>query len=176
MKGTEEGLSLELSTNQKGAIAETAVAHVAIKLGIDVYRPVAEGGRFDLIFGLGPKLLRIQCKWAVRLGDVVSVRLQTSRRGRYGKLIQKSYGEDEIDGVAAYCEEIDECYFLPVSLVARRRQIYLRLRPSKNNQRLKVNFASRYKLGAIAQLGERLGGTQEVAGSSPASSTEVLFP
>jgi PD-(D/E)XK endonuclease len=39
-----------LSTNQKGAIAETAITHAAVKLGIAVYRPVAEGGRFDLIF------------------------------------------------------------------------------------------------------------------------------
>jgi hypothetical protein len=155
MTAPEDGPSLELSTNQKGAIAESAMAPAAVKLGIDVYRPVAEGGRFDLIFGIGSELLRIQCRWGVLVGDVVSVRLQTSRRGRYGKLIQRSYGEDEIDAVAAYCEELDECYFLPVSMVAGRRQIYLRLRPSKNNQRLKVNFASRYKPGAIAQLGER---------------------
>ena len=53
-----------MTTNQKGAIAETAVAHAAIKLGIDVYRPVAEGGRYDLIFVLDDDLLRVQCKWA----------------------------------------------------------------------------------------------------------------
>jgi hypothetical protein len=32
-----------LSTNQNGAIAETAIIARAIKLGIDVYRPVFEG-------------------------------------------------------------------------------------------------------------------------------------
>jgi hypothetical protein len=44
---------VELSTDQKGAIAELAIAHAALKLGVDVYRPVAEGGRYDLIFGMG---------------------------------------------------------------------------------------------------------------------------
>jgi hypothetical protein len=39
-----------LTTDQKGAIAETAIAHAATKLGIEVYRPIAEGGRFDMIF------------------------------------------------------------------------------------------------------------------------------
>jgi hypothetical protein len=32
-----------LTTNQKGAIAETAIAHEAVKLGIGVYRPLARG-------------------------------------------------------------------------------------------------------------------------------------
>ena len=40
----------DLTTNQKGAIAEASIAREAIKLGIEVYRPVMEGGRFDLIF------------------------------------------------------------------------------------------------------------------------------
>jgi hypothetical protein len=41
---------VELSTDQKGAIAETAIAAHATRLGIEVYRSVAEGGRFDLLF------------------------------------------------------------------------------------------------------------------------------
>ena len=40
-----------LTTNQKGAIAEMKIAVAAIDLGLEVYRPVVEGGRYDLIFG-----------------------------------------------------------------------------------------------------------------------------
>ncbi len=49
----------------------------AVKLGIEVYRPMAEGGRYDLIFGSrGPRLVRVQCKWAARRGgDVIIIRL-----------------------------------------------------------------------------------------------------
>ena len=90
----------------------------------------------------------------------------------------------EIDALAAYCAELDTCYFVPVTLASNRRQIHLRLSPCKNNQRLAINWAKMYEfrsidweqlssLGAIAQLGERLSGTQEVAGSSPASSTDL---
>ena len=39
-----------LTTNQKGAIAETAITAEAVRLGIEVYRPVAEHGRYDMIF------------------------------------------------------------------------------------------------------------------------------
>ena len=54
----------------------------AIKLGVEVYRPVAEGGRYDLIFGLEDGLLRIQCKWAARRGDVIMVPCVSSWRSR----------------------------------------------------------------------------------------------
>ena len=53
-----------LTTDQKGAIAETAVTHAAIKLGVNVYKPVMEGGRYDMILDLPSRLLRVQCKWA----------------------------------------------------------------------------------------------------------------
>ena len=73
-----------LTTDQKGAIAETAIAHEATKLGIEVYRPVAEGGRFDMIFLLEDELVRVQCKWAPLLGDTILVRSYSSRRTRQG--------------------------------------------------------------------------------------------
>ena len=160
----------ELTSNQKGAIAETAIAHMAIKLGIDVYRPYIEGGRYDLIFGFGPKLIRVQCKWAKKVGDVVVLRLQSSRRTRDG-IRSRSYTEDEIDAVAAYCPDLDTCYLLPGAMVTQRRALHLRLVACKNHQKARLIWAKDYELGAIAQLGERLRGTQEAAGSSPASST-----
>jgi PD-(D/E)XK endonuclease len=63
-----------LTTDQKGAIAETATVHAAVKLGIGVYKPISEGGRYDLSFDIGSRLLRVQCKWATRCGDVIAVR------------------------------------------------------------------------------------------------------
>jgi hypothetical protein len=106
-----------LSTNQKGAIAETAILHEATKCGIVVYRPAVEGARADMIFEIGPS------------------------------------------------------YLIPFSMFARRSNLYLRLSPAKNNQRRLVHWAEDYRLGAIAQLGERRSGTPKVVGSSPTSST-----
>jgi PD-(D/E)XK endonuclease len=53
-----------LTTNQKGFIAETAIALEAAKLGIGVYRPFTDE-RYDFVFDVRPKLLRVQCKWGV---------------------------------------------------------------------------------------------------------------
>jgi hypothetical protein len=121
MTASGDGSSPELTTNQKGAIAEAVITSEAIKLGFDVYRPAVEGGRYDLIFGLGAELIRVQCKWARREGEVVNVRLQTSRRTRGGVLLRRSYAADEIDAVAAYCPDLGRCYLVPVDLVAGRR-------------------------------------------------------
>ena len=138
--------------------------------GIDVYRPMTEGGRYDLIFDMGSQLLRVQCKWArLRKGAVV-VLCQSCRRTRDG-LKARSYTAEEIDAIAAYCHPLKKCYLLPISMVAHRREVSLRALPAKNNQRKGLNSAVEYELGAIAQLGERWRGTPEAAGSSPASST-----
>jgi PD-(D/E)XK endonuclease len=73
-----------LTTDQKGAMAEIAIAWEATKLGIEVYRPLHEGGRFDMIFVLGNELARVQCKWASRKGDGLIIRCYSCRRARDG--------------------------------------------------------------------------------------------
>ena len=150
-----------LKTDQKGNIAEAAVVAAAAKLGIEVYRPFGEGGRYDMIFMIDESLWRIQCKWAPRQNDVIVFRCYSCRRNRDG-LLRRKYVDGEIDAFAAYCPETDNCYFLPFHLFANRVQILLRLAPCRNNQNLGVNWANSYEFaatlgapGAIAQLGER---------------------
>jgi PD-(D/E)XK endonuclease len=139
-----------LTTDQKGAIAETAIAAAAVKLGVGVYRPLAVE-RYDLIFDLRPELVRVQCKWAARHGDVLVVSCRTCRRGRDG-FVRRKYRADEVDAFAAYCLELERCYFLPLDRFPDRTSIYLRLAPTKNNQRLAVNWADEFAFEA------RLGG------------------
>jgi hypothetical protein len=165
-----------LTTDQKGAIAEAAIALAAIELGAGVSRPLGDEP-YDLIFDLGSRLLRVQCKWALRYGDVVIVRCYRSRRNANG-LLNRSYTAEEIDAFAAYNAELRTCYFLPLERFPRRRAIQLRLGRTRNNQKQGVNWAADHEFsatlgsyGAIAQLGERLDGIQKVAGSSPAGST-----
>jgi hypothetical protein len=156
-----------LTTDQKGAIAEMGIAWHAYKLGIDVYRPVAEGGRCDLIFDDGERLWRVQCKWASRYGDVLIVRCYSARRAREG-FRRRLYTADEIDAFAAYSAELDRCFFLSLERFRGRANIQLRLAPSRNNQRVGINWADDFDFtatlaqpqGAVAQLGERLAGSQ----------------
>jgi PD-(D/E)XK nuclease superfamily protein len=165
-----------LTPSRKGAIAEAEITAEAARLGMDVYRPVVEGCRCDLILGLGRRLLRIQCKWSRRHGDVIRVMIRTNRHTPNG-YVHTKYTADEIDAVMAYCPDLGQCYFLPISMVAGRNCVYLRLAPTKNRQVAGIQWANRYEFpGAIAQLGERLDGIEEAAGSSPASSTQLRVP
>ena len=156
-----------LTSDQKGAIAETAIAHEAVKLGIEVYRPVMDGSRCDFIFGdIDGNLSRVQCKWASRSGDVIAVRCYSTRRSADG-FVRRPYTTAEIDAVAAYCPELGRCYFLPIGDFPGRFGIQLRLAPPKNKQQAGIKWANDYEFaarlaarGAVAQLGERLAGSQ----------------
>src|SRR6266542_3723914 len=167
---------MELTTDQKGSVAEAAIALAALELGVGVFRAISDGERYDVIFDVGGRLWRVQCKWAPRHGDVIVVRCYSCRRNREG-LLRRPYSKGDFDAFAAYCPELRQCYFLPFDVVGRRVQIQLRLGPSRNNQSAGVNWADDFdfaatlrRLGAVAQLGERQRGTLEATGSSPVGS------
>ena len=174
---------MELTTDQKGAIAESAIVHAAIKLGIGVLRPLTDGHRYDLVFDLDGRLARVQCKWATLQEDVVSIRCYSCRRTRSGQL-RRGYSAEEVDAIAAYCAEVDRCFYVPIERLAGRVNLYLRLRTTRNNQRKAINWADEFACerlqsaasGAVAQLGERLAGSQKARGSSPLGSTHRSDP
>jgi hypothetical protein len=172
---TRTSVRVVLSTNQKGAIAEAQVIAAAVELGMGVWRPVVEGCRYDLILEAGDRLLRTQCKWANRENDVVVVRARTCRHTPRG-YVWTRYCAGEIDGIAAWCPDTVECYFIPIGDIDGRACMHLRLAPARNNQELLVHWAANYRLGAIAQLGERSAGSRKVGGSNPPSSTSEGSP
>lgn len=142
-----------LTTNQKGAIAETAIAHQAVKLGIGVPKPLLDL-RYDLVFDTGAELLRVQCKWASRYGDIVAGRLYGNRRARDG-LRRSVYQASEIDAFALHCAELDRCYFVPIAELDGRHYLHLRLSPTRNNQASRIRWARDYEFAAklVSALG-----------------------
>jgi prevent-host-death family protein len=158
--------------NHKGNVAELAIATEAARIGLSVLKPLTEHERYDLVLGIGGRLLRVQCKWASRKGEAVFVSLSTSRRGPNG-YIRGSYSAAEVDAIGAYCEELKSCFLIPIEVVDGRRAIQLRLAPARNGQRAALNWADKYRLGAVAQLAERRRGTAEARGSNPLSSISI---
>lgn len=140
------------SSNHKGAVAEAKIAAAAAELGIPVLRPMADHGRYDMVFEIGRRLLRIQCKWATCTGDVVSLRMCTSRLTPHG-YVKTVYTEAEVDAIAAYCADLDQCYLIPASVVDGRGLMHLRISPARNGQKAGVQFAEEFLFaGAVAQL------------------------
>ncbi len=164
--------------NLKGAIAEVEIEAAAIRLGVDVLRPVSQHARYDLAFEVRGRLWRVQCKWGQLdpPGEVIGVRLG-GNRCTPGGYVRSTYEEGEIDLLAVYCAALDRCFLLPESMVLGRHFLHLRVQPPRNAQRACINLAADFHLaGAIAQLGERSDGIRKVVGSSPTSSTFAKPP
>jgi len=164
------------STNHKGAVAEAKVVAAAVDAGVPVLTPVAEHGHYDLAFDLGERIVRVQCKWGAldREKKVICTRIGRSRHTPRGYVLA-TYAHDDIDALAIYCGELDTCYLVPVDLVADKYALHLRVGAPQNHQRAALHYAADHLLpGAIAQLGERLTGSQKVGGSSPPGSTSSL--
>src|SRR5919199_2609955 len=135
-----------LTTNQRGAIAEAEIVAAALKLGIGVFSGVHDE-RYDLVFDVRPKLIRVQCKTATLSGDVIIIRCYSCRRNAEG-LLKRLYTSDEIDAVAAYCGQLDRAFFVPADRIDGRSHIQLRLRPARNNQAAGVNWADDFDFTA----------------------------
>jgi PD-(D/E)XK nuclease superfamily protein len=90
----------------------------------------------------------VQCKWAVREGGAVVVGCYSCRRTGVG-IVRRPYIGDEVDALAAYCDDVDQCYLLPAKLVAGRAYIYLRLSPARNNQKVGVRWASAFEFESL---------------------------
>lgn len=140
-------------------------------LGLGVLMPMTEHGRYDLALEIRKRIYRVQCKWASRRGDVVRVCLMTSRHTPLNGYKRTKYAATEVDAVAAYCGDLDQCYFFPIGSIEGRTAIDLRLAPARNGQQAAINFAADYEFaGAVAQLEERRHGMAKAEGSSPSSS------
>ncbi len=136
-----------LSTDQKGALAEAMIAASAMELGVHVFRPLCDGTRYDLIFDLDGRLLRVQCKTAVRHGNVLAVPWYSARRSGAG-FVKHFYTAAEIDAIAAYSPELRRCFLLPIVRFERRTYVHLRLTPTKNNQKVGINWADDFAFDA----------------------------
>jgi len=137
-----------LTTDQKGAVAELAIAHRAAELGVGVFKPLTDGERYDLIFDFRPQLMRVQCKTAVLLrGSVLKVACYSARRTSDG-LVKRYYSALEIDAIAAHNTDLDRCFFIPIEEIPGRSEVLLRFEPCRNNQQLGVNWARDFELAA----------------------------
>ena len=164
-----------MDSNRKGNIAELAIAAEAARLGLSVLMPMTEHERFDLVLGIAGRLFRVQCKWGSCDGDTISVRLTSSYHSPTRGYVTRTYAADEVDAVAVYCGATGKSYLVPIERVAGLGLLTLRLSPARNNQRAALNSAAEYEFpGAVAQLEERVAGSDEVRGSSPLSSTAAV--
>lgn len=131
-------------------MAEAAFTAALIELGLVVLRPLCEGRRYDLVVDLEPRLLRVQCKLARRLGGVLSVQLKTSRYTPNG-YVRTAYTAAEVDAIGAYSQDLRTCFLVPIGEVDGRTGIHLRTAPTKNNQADGIKWARDFQLARVLE-------------------------
>ena len=94
-----------MNSNEKGNVAELKIAAAAADLGIPVLRPMTEHGRYDLVFDVGGRLLKVQCKWGTLKAGVIRAQLAGCRVSPTQGYIRSTYDASEVDLIAIYVQE-----------------------------------------------------------------------
>ena len=130
-----------METCARGNATEATVLKALVEREVNVLVPFGEGHPFDLVAFFPPtSILRIQCKTARVKGECV---IFNSRSTDHGNGAGHYRGLADVFGV--YCPEIDRVYLVPVRDVPTGGP-YLRLYPTRNNQRRRVRFAADFEI------------------------------
>ena len=70
----------------------------------------------------------------------------THHAARFG--VRRPYNGDEVDALAVYCPELDECYLLPPTIFSGHPAIQLRIAPTRNNQKRGITWAKDFLFAA----------------------------
>ncbi|TML82513.1 MAG: hypothetical protein E6G08_21660 [Actinobacteria bacterium] len=110
---------MEFSPDQRGSLAELAVAGEAARMGLGILWSLTNGLRYDLVLDARGLLYRVQCKTARLNGDVVVIRCRTCRRTAFG-YERRSYTTDCLGALPCGLNRSQDAQ--PFSYVSRRRR------------------------------------------------------
>lgn len=135
-----ESLSGYLNSYQKGDIAELAVAADLIKRGYGIAWPFSTSTDWDLLLIRGKSLERVQVKY--RRLDSKGILTVPNRvvSNTSGKQQRRMYSKEDIDWLAMYCPETDQCYYFPIETLEGKEKTNFRTTPTANNQKKGSRF------------------------------------
>jgi hypothetical protein len=110
-------------TNQKGQIAETAVAFRLALHGLDAYR--ATGTKFDFIVSAKGRLVTLQVKWA-RITPTKPGLPSAPIRCSHGRKATRKYVTGEFDFLVVYNLYDDTAYIFPAAEVIHKTSVSIR--------------------------------------------------
>ena len=137
-----------MDSKLKGNITELEVLTYIARLGYQVSIPFGDRERYDQIWDIRGKLIRVQVKTAHLEPDEhsISFSCRSSRRDK-GKCKNTRYSKDEIDYFATVWQ--GKCYLVPVEETSNAK--VLRFSPPKNGQIKGITFAKDYEVEKVLQ-------------------------
>ncbi len=132
--------------NSIGDISESAIITRFLQLGYVVLTPYGGNQRYDLVIeDTDGQFWRVQCKTARIEDNGAVIKFDTANHNFALKNKQWRHYRGQCDYFAAYCEEINKVYLIPVDQVGTNKA-NLRLTPTKNKQEKNVRWAKDYEL------------------------------
>ena len=134
-------------TKKKGDLAELKVAGDLVSKGYGVAIPFGEDCDYDLIVERDGKLERVQVKYARSKDGVIPVRCGSHSLTNGKVRHTKRYTLATVDWIAVYEPTEAHCYYVPSNELGPdgRREISLRLSPTRNSQRIGIRDARDYE-------------------------------
>ena len=133
-----------MNTNQIGAITELEVLLYMTKLGYTVSIPYGDKERYDQIWDINGKLIRVQIKTANPIDDVESAILVYCYSTSNGK--KHKYTKDEIDYFATYWK--NKVYLIPVEQCSTQKILRFSAPNTITNLKI-VNWAKDYEVEEV---------------------------
>ncbi len=131
------------NTNYKGKVTELQVLLYITQLGYSVSIPYGDKDRYDQIWDIDGKLLRVQIKTASALDEENSAIQFSCKSTCNGKA--HLYTGKEIDYFATFWD--NKCYLIPVSECSNSKK--LRFFNNKSNQIKGINWAKDYEVEEV---------------------------
>ena len=131
----------------KGNITELEVLTYVTKLGYQVSVPFGDRERYDQIWDIHGKLIKVQVKTASladNTGTAIKFSCRSSQRSN-GKTKNTRYQKGEIDYFATFWD--GQCYLVPIEETSNEK--ILRFAPPKNGQTKGITFADKYRVEEI---------------------------
>lgn len=127
-----------------GNITELEVLTYITKLGYQVSIPFGDRERYDQIWDINGKLLKVQVKTSHSIDNAIKFSCRSSHR-KEGKCISSKYTSDEIDCFATFWD--GKCYLVPITETSNEKT--LRFAPPKNGQIKGISFAKDYEVEEV---------------------------
>lgn len=134
----------ELNPKAIGNITELEVLLYLQKMGITVSIPHGDNARYDQIWDVGGKLLKIQIKSSKISSDGSYITINCkSITLVHGKHIKRDYKQDNIDAIVSFHN--GKVYYIPIE-IAPSSQINLRFAIPANMQNTNIHWAAEFEL------------------------------
>lgn len=123
-----------MDTKTKGEIAELSVIKEGLRRGYQVFRPVVDKGKYDVIFERNGKFAKIQIKSAWVCGNRYVVSTKKTRTNRREIKVTR-YTKEDFDFAILFIEDHNLFYVLPSKIFVSSLSLTLDIEGTCNKGR-----------------------------------------